>query len=64
MELDLTKPGQAKQYMSAAIDKEGWNNRCDAVKSANDGCPAFWGSDIRPLLFEMFPDAGITLRQF
>lgn len=42
----LSTPEEVAAYMSAATSKSDWNERCDAVKSANNGYPDFWYATI------------------
>lgn len=39
---DLTTERGVVQYMSESTSISDWNARCDAVKAANNGYPAFW----------------------
>ncbi len=40
---DLTKESGVVFFMMGAKSAADWNNRCDAVKAANDGqYPDFW----------------------
>lgn len=43
---NLTTPEGVKQYMSGSVSESDWNKRCDDVKRANGGYPAFWFSTI------------------
>jgi hypothetical protein len=39
---NLTIEQDVVAYMAKAVSESDWNDRCDAVKSANNGYPSFW----------------------
>jgi hypothetical protein len=41
-EYNLTIEQDVTEYMAQARSEDDWNARCEAVKEANNGYPAFW----------------------
>ena len=42
--MDLTLADHVHIYMGQSTSEDDWNDRCDAVKKANNGYPDFWYS--------------------